>query len=365
MTNRPTNVRRVLITGSSGYIGSVLCPRLVQAGYDVVGVDVGWYDDDLLFPRAGTPPTLRADIRDLEPSHLTGLDSIVHLAALSNDPLGAIDASLTHEINHHATVRLAEMAADAGVSRFIYSSSCSVYGAAGDEPLDETASLAPQTAYAISKVNAERDLLTMSSPEFAVTSLRNATAFGISPSQRFDIVVPNLAGSAWVHGELRLLSDGTPWRPLVHILDIAHAIECSIAGPADAPAGQVFNVGRIGANYQVRDIARAVQAGHPDNPPLNISPKASPDSRTYLVDFRAIHEHLPGFNARWSLEQGVHECFDAFERIDLNAARFQAPAFTRLREIKRLLVAGDLTDDLRWTRPRANVHELSLAGAES
>ena len=342
-------IKNVLVTGSEGYIGSVLCPILIHAGYQVTGLDIGWFSDGQLIPHSRRINVLPLDIRDVEPEHLRSYDAIVHLAGLSNDPLGALDEEITYAINHRATVRLAEIARSVGVKRFINSSSCSIYGAAGETELDESATMAPQTAYAKSKVMAERDLDTLSSEQFAVTHLRNGTAFGISPRQRFDIVLPNLAGTAQVYGEILLTSDGTPWRPLVHISDIAQAAGCCLRAPAEVVAGKAYNIGMRGANYQIRDVAEAVHRAFPECQ-VNLGEQSGPDRRTYKVSFERIHHDLPDFKPKWTLQEGADECARIFAILDLDEDMFTDPRYTRLSRIQQLRKQGILNENLRFVQ---------------
>ena len=340
---------RVLVTGSEGYIGSVLMPILLDAGYDAKGLDLGWFADGGLVPSQGTWATIRRDIRDVEPSDLEGFDAIVHLAALSNDPLGTLDPELTMDINYRATIRLAEAARKAGVGRFVFSSSCSMYGVAdGPEALDESAQFNPQTAYARSKVEAERELAAMANddPSFCAVMLRNATAYGISPRQRFDLVVPNLAGHAQVDNEVRLTSDGTPWRPLVHIRDIAAAALAVLAAPPESIHGQAFNVGRNPDNYRVREIAEKVREVF-EGSRLTIGTSGG-DNRSYRVDFTKAATKLAGFAPQWDLTRGIRECRGAFAEIGLDRATFEDRRYTRLKQIRHLLDQGLMGGDLRW-----------------
>jgi nucleoside-diphosphate-sugar epimerase len=341
--------RRVLVTGSEGYIGSVVMPVLTGAGYDATGLDVGWFAEGRLVPPDGKWTTLRRDIRDIETEELRGFDAVVHLAAICNDPLGELDPELTGDMNYRATVRLAEVARKAGVARFLFSSSCSMYGvSAGGNALDETADFNPQTAYARSKVLAERELTAMAGDGdgFCPVMLRNATAYGISPRQRFDLVVPNLAGHAHVNGEVRLTSDGTPWRPLVHIRDIAAACLAILAAPRDVVRGQAYNIGRNADNYRIREIAEQVQKAY-SNSQLTFGPP-SPDNRSYRVDFTKAEIALPGFAPQWDLLRGVRECRSAFGDIGLDAATFEDRRYTRLKQIRHLLERGLIDERLRW-----------------
>jgi nucleoside-diphosphate-sugar epimerase len=346
-------ISNVLVTGSEGYLGSVIAPMLADAGFAVVGMDVGWYAGGALVPMPRRVRVIPRDVRDAEALDLRGFDAIVHLAALSNDPLGELDPALTMEINHHATVRLARIARGQGVRRFVFSSSCSIYGdSGGGDAIDESAPMLPLTAYAKSKVLAENDLADLATDDFRVTFLRNGTAFGISPRQRFDVVLPNLAGCAQVHGEIRLTSDGSPWRPLVHVEDIGRAVVASLqAGDRDFPDGPV-NVGRSDMNHQVRDIAAAVGRAFP-RCPVTLGPAAGPDRRTYRVSFRRIEEELPGFDATWTLDAGAEECARVFARVGLDRATFEDPRYTRLAMLRRLIDTGRLDEDLRPGRVEA------------
>jgi nucleoside-diphosphate-sugar epimerase len=342
-------VMKVLVTGAEGYIGSVLAPWLVECGFDVTGLDTGYYSQARLFHDPAvriTPATLHRDVRQVTEADLEGFNAVVHLAELSNDPLGEHSPEVTFEINHQGSVSLARAARNAGVSRFVYTSSCSVYGVA-EGVVDETSPTNPQTAYAQCKVLVERDLTAMASDAFSPTFLRNATAYGASPSMRFDIVLNNLAGLAWTQRCIAMTSDGTPWRPLVHVRDICTAIRCALAAPAEAVHNQVFNVGATDANYQVRDIAGAVARALPDCE-LSYGPPSG-DNRSYRVNFDKIHQELPGFSCQWDLERGAAELLDLFERVRMDAALFEHPAFTRLQSLKQLVETGQLDQRFFWT----------------
>jgi nucleoside-diphosphate-sugar epimerase len=337
------------VTGSEGYIGSVVMPVLAGAGYDVTGLDAGWFAEGKLVPVEGRWTTLRRDVRDVEPDELRGFDAVFHLAALCNDPLGELDPELTLEMNYRATVRLAEVARQAGVARFLFSSSCSMYGVSeGGKALDESADFNPQTAYARSKVLAEQELTAMAGNGngFCPVMLRNATAYGISPRQRFDLVVPNLAGHAHVNGEVRLTSDGTPWRPLVHIRDIAAAALAILEAPEDVVRGQAYNIGRNADNYRIREIALEVQKAYSGSQ-LTFGPP-SPDNRSYRVDFSKAETALKGFAPQWDLARGVRECRSAFGDIKLDLATFEDRRYTRLKQIRHLLERGLIDERLRW-----------------
>jgi len=336
------------VTGADGYIGAVLGPRLLERGHDCLGIDTGYFRNARLFEdRRLRPPVAPRDVRDLMACDLAGYDAVVHLAELSNDPLGAIDPRLTFAINHEGSVALARAARAAGVARFVYASSCSIYGASGPAVRTETSPLDPQTAYARCKVLVERDVARLASAEFAPVFLRNATAFGASPRQRFDLVLNNLAGSAFVHGEIRMTSDGSPWRPLVHVEDIAEAIVCALEAPREAVAGEAFNVGADAQNYTVREIAEIVAQAFP-GASLSFGANGG-DSRSYRVSFAKIAERMPAFRCRWDAERGANQLHTLFLRIALSAQAFHASPYTRLAELERLRCEGLLDADLRWT----------------
>ena len=337
---------RVLVTGTEGYLGSLLAPLLLADGHDVVGVDTGYYKYGWLYngsPR--TPETLALDVRNLEAKHLAGVDAVVHMAELSNDPIGDLIGDITYDINHHGSVRLATLAKEAGVSRFIYMSSCSVYGVA-DGVVDETSPVDPQTAYAKCKALVERDVLPMADDTFSPTFLRNSTAFGASPRMRFDIVLNNLAGLAWTERTIAMTSDGTPWRPLVHGLDIAQAIRRSLAAPRESVHGQIFNVGSEDNNYTVRQIAEIVAAEFPGCE-VSFGPPSA-DNRSYRVAFDKIREVLPGFACEWDAAKGAAQLHEVFERIDLDRATFTGRGHTRLKQIEYLMRTKQVDDSLFW-----------------
>jgi nucleoside-diphosphate-sugar epimerase len=347
---------RILLTGADGYIGSLLGPRLMQRGHDVVGLDTGFYRRGWLFDDGmSRPGVLMKDVRQVTSTELKSFDAVVHLAELSNDPLGENNPEITFAINHRGSVNFARMCKEAGVSRFVYSSSCSIYGAGGIGAKTEDSDFNPQTAYARCKVLVEQDVAQMVDASFAPVFLRNATAFGASPRQRFDLVLNNLAGWAHTAGEIRMTSDGLPWRPLVHIEDICQAILCVLEAPRAAIAGQAFNVGDDGQNYRVRDIAEIVSAAFP-NCRLTYGP-SSADTRSYQVSFAKIRTHLPNFRCAWSAERGAQQLRDVFERIQLDDATFTSPPFTRLSELKYLQRTGQIDGKLFWTFNSAEYHE--------
>lgn len=339
---------RVLVTGHLGYIGSVTVPALIANGHEVVGLDTGFYDGCDFEPLEAEVPLLRMDVRDVGPGDLDGVDAIVHLAALSNDPLGALSPELTEEINYAATVSLGRAAREAGVRRFVLASSCSMYGSgAGLGALDETAPLAPLTEYALSKVRSESALLELASETFSPIFMRNATAYGVSPRLRVDLVVNNLVGWAATTGTIRILSDGTPWRPLVHIRDIATATVHLLEAPRDLVHGEAFNIGPIDENYQVSDVAELVRR-RVDGCSVEFAGNGDPDLRTYRVDFGKLARTLPECSLSWTVARGVDELATAYSRARLSVDEFEGPQYTRLKHLQELLDAGRLSAELRW-----------------
>jgi nucleoside-diphosphate-sugar epimerase len=339
---------RILVTGIDGYLGSLLAPELVRRGFEVVGLDTGYYKERSLYPEPGvTPSSLVKDLRRVEPADLRDIDAVVHMAELSNDPAGQLAPRITYEINHQGSIHLAELARKAGVQRFVYMSSCSVYGVAGDEFVTEESPLNPQTAYGICKTLVERDLRQLAGKYFAPTYLRNATAYGASPRMRFDVVLNNLAGLAWTTKEIRMTSDGTPWRPIVHGLDIAQAIIGVLDAPVEAVANEVFNVGDTAHNYRVREIAEIVGEVFPDCKVSFGAPNR--DNRSYRVEFEKIRRHLPTFKCQWDARRGALQLLDLFKRIDMTEDDFQFRTFTRLKQLEYLLRTGQIDGDFFWT----------------
>ncbi|GAA0437794.1 NAD-dependent dehydratase [Acrocarpospora corrugata] len=337
---------RVLLTGHQGYLGTVMAPVLTAAGHEVTGLDSGLFADCLLGPAPAEGESVAVDLRDVRPEQLAGFDAVAHLAALSNDPLGALAPELTYDINHHASSRLGRLAKDAGVSRFLYASTCSVYGASGgDELLGEDAPLRPVTPYAESKVRVEDDLLALADDDFTPVFLRNATAFGFSPRLRADIVLNNLVGHAYLSGEVRVLSDGTPWRPLVHALDIAEAFAATLTAPKAAVHGQAFNVGSEQNNLTVAEIAAEVVEAAPGSV-LTITGESGADPRSYRVDFTKIRAALPGYEASWTVKAGAVELLDAYRRHGLTEHDF-VHRFTRLARLSARRADGTIDDSLR------------------
>ena len=338
---------RVLVTGHHGYIGSVVVPVLTAAGHEVIGLDTFLYRGCDLFPGAEPSRELPLDVRDVEPAHLEGVEVVVHLAALSNDPLGALDPDLTMDVNFHGTVRLARAAREAGVRRFLFASSCSMYGASSNGDLvDETAPLRPLTAYAESKARAEEALAEIADDDFSPVFLRNATAYGASPRLRLDLVLNNLVGWAYTTGRVRILSDGTPWRPLVHVEDIARALVPALEAPREAVHGEAFNVGAEADNYQVRDLAEIV-ARTVDGSVVEYAGAGDPDPRSYRVDFGKLGRTFPDFSTAWDAERGARELHDAYRAAALDEETFSSDRFTRLKRLQLRLDRGDLGADLR------------------
>jgi nucleoside-diphosphate-sugar epimerase len=338
---------KVLVTGSEGYLGALLAPVLLERGHEVTGVDTGYYKSGYLYNAKGpSPHTLMKDIRHVTCDDLRGHDAIVHMAELSNDPLGELDPSVTYEINHKGTLHLATAAKAAGINRFIYMSSCSVYGVAANGEVTEETKPNPQTAYAICKTLCERDLKQLADRNFAPCYFRNATAFGASPRQRFDVLLNNLCGLAWTTKEIKMISDGTPWRPLIHGLDIAQAIACALDASADAIYNETFNVGGNGQNYQVKEVAEKVAKVFPGCK-LTFGSQGS-DNRSYRVNFDKISKHLPQFQCEWDADKGVKQFYELFRQIDFTLDIFENRAFTRLKQLQYLVRTGQLDQKFFW-----------------
>jgi len=343
----PRKPKKVLVTGGDGYIGNVLAPRLLADGYDVTVMDTGFYRIAWLFHDGlDRPPILTRDIRSLTAEELRGFDAVIHLAELSNDPLCEHDEGLTMGINHLGSVALARAAKEAGVPRFLYASSCSVYGAAGEEAVTEVEPMRPQTAYARCKGLVERDVSAMADENFTPTFLRLATAFGASPRMRFDIVINNLAGLAWTTGKLTLSSDGTPWRPLVHVADISEAFVQVLKAPRERVHNEAFNVGADEQNYRIAELAETAAKVFPGCA-VQLGGK-SDDGRSYRVSFAKIRRHLPEFECKWTAERGFQQLRALFEHIDLTDEMFNAPPYTRLRQLGVLMRTKQVDSQLRW-----------------
>ncbi|MEU5217238.1 SDR family oxidoreductase [Streptomyces sp. NPDC020807] len=338
---------RVLLTGHQGYLGTVMAPVLTAAGHEVVGLDSGLFADSVLGPPPADPAGHRVDLRDVTAEHVAGVDAVIHLAALSNDPLGSLAPELTYDINHHASVRLARLAREAGVGRFLYASTCSVYGAAGgDELVAEDAPLRPVTPYAESKVRVEDDLHALADGDFTPVYMRNATAFGYSPRLRADIVLNNLVGHALLSGEVLVLSDGTPWRPLVHAADIARAFTAALTAPREAVHDRAFNIGSETNNVTVAEIAEQV-AEAVDGAKVNITGENGADPRSYRVDFSRFREAIPGFDCEWTVKRGALELAEKYRDFGLTKEDFER-RFTRLAVLRSATDAGTVDETLRW-----------------
>jgi nucleoside-diphosphate-sugar epimerase len=337
---------KVLVTGHRGYIGVEMVPALRAAGHEVVGLDTGLYDECDFVSAPDPTEDLKVDLRDVTAAHCRGVDAVIHLGALSNDPLGDLNKELTYDINLHASVKLARAAKEAGVPRFLFSSSCSLYGAGGDGFLDETAAFHPVTAYGESKVKVEQEVSKLADKTFTPVYLRNATAYGVSRRLRADIVVNNLVGHAVTTGKVLLQSDGTPWRPLVHIGDIIHAFICCLSAPEGAIHNQAFNVGRKSENFRIREVAETVAAVVP-NAEVSFAPGASGDTRDYRVDFSKIESKLPGYKPTWTLRKGIEELYAAYTAHHLAKEEWMGPRYYRLRTIKGLQDRGLLDTNLR------------------
>lgn len=338
---------KVLVTGTEGYLGSLLAPLLIRQGHEVTGVDTGFYKEGWLFnDLQPVPRTLAKDIRELTAADLDGHDAVVHMAELSNDPTGELAPHITHAINHRGSVHLAELAKRAGVTRFVYMSSCSVYGIGTQDLVDESSPVNPQTAYAVCKTLVERDVREMADDNFSPTYLRNATAYGASPRMRFDIVLNNLCGHAWTTNEIKMTSDGTPWRPLVHGLDIAKAISMVLTAPRERIHNQVLNVGDTFHNYRVRQIAEII-AGVFTGCRLSFG-APSADNRSYRVSFDKIRNVLPGFTCDWDARRGAEQLHLLFTRIQFTAEQFNARPFTRLKMLQHLIASGQIDADFFW-----------------
>jgi nucleoside-diphosphate-sugar epimerase len=339
---------RVLVTGHEGYIGTVLVPMLQQAGHDVSGLDTGLFAPCLLGPAPAQVPALRMDLRDVRAEHCQGFDAVIHLAALSNDPVGNLDKELTYDINYRSTVTLARAARQAGVARFLFSSSCSLYGAGADDvPLTEDADFAPVTPYGESKIRAEHDLLELADEHFSPVFLRNATAYGFSPRLRGDLVVNDLVANALLSGEVRLMSDGQAWRPLVHVNDIAAAFVALLAAERERVHAAAYNVGQTAENYRILDVARIVTELVPGSE-IVISGDSAADKRNYRVSCDLIAAQVPEYSPRWTLREGVRQLADAYRRHGLTREAFDSERYQRLRRIQALQKAGHLDDRLRW-----------------
>lgn len=341
---------KVFLTGAYGYIGALLGPMLMQRGLEVVGLDTGYYREGWLYSDnrhlAYSPQTINKDLRDITEKDLEGCDAVAHLAELSNDPLGQNKPEVTHRINHKGSVSLAEKARAVGIRRFVYTSSCSVYGAGTGDFLDETSATNPQTAYAECKVLVERDVGRMAGPDFCPVFLRNATAYGPSPRMRFDIVLNDLCALAWTTKHIAMISDGSPWRPLVHVEDICEAVYRSLVAPEDSVRGKIFNVGQNSDNYRVREIAQIVAEEFPGCE-VTVGPSRG-DNRSYRVNFDRIHSELPNFGCRYTVRDGARQLRELFDRIQMGPETYHFRAFTRLKQLQYLQSSGQIDGEFFW-----------------
>ncbi len=338
---------RVLLTGYHGYIGSILAPMLARHGHQVIGLDSLLFEGCDFGDDEQVIPSIRRDIRDLTAGDLLGFDAVLHLAGLSNDPLGDLNPDCTYDINHSASVVLAGLAKLAGVSRFIHSSSCSLYGSAGDDFVDEDAEMHPVTPYGASKAWVERDVSMLADESFSPVFLRNATAYGVSPRLRADLVVNNLVGYAMTTGEVLMKSDGSPWRPLVHVEDIARAFVCALEAPREVVHNEAFNVGATEENYTIREVAEIVEAVVPGSR-VRFAEGAGPDKRCYRVDCSKIQRYMPTYKTEWSVERGVKELYAAYQANALTLEAFESSRYLRIRRVRELLDSQQIDRELRW-----------------
>jgi nucleoside-diphosphate-sugar epimerase len=339
---------KVLMTGHNGFLGSVMQRLVRAAGHEVVGLDSYLFGACTFGPPDDDIPAVRVDLRDVQREHVEGFDAVIHLAALSNDPLGNLNPELTYDINYRAAVRFARLAKEAGVERYLFASSCSLYGVAGtDDALREDAAFNPVTPYGRSKILVEQDVRDLAGDNFSPTYLRNATAYGVSPRLRADLAVNSLVGFAMTTGEILMQSDGTPWRPLVHAEDIARAFLAVLEAPRELVHNEAFNVGRTEENYQIRDVAQIISEVVPDSR-ITYAPGGGPDTRCYRVDCSKIAERLPAFQPQWTVRRGAEELYEAYKRNGLTAEEFNGTRYLRMRRISELLSTSRLGGDLRW-----------------
>jgi nucleoside-diphosphate-sugar epimerase len=340
---------KVLVTGHDGYIGAILVPLLQRAGHEVVGMDSYWFEGCTFGEPMPDVQSIRADVRNSSLDHLQGIDTVMHLAGISNDPMGNLNPECTYDINHRASVRLAEQAKQAGVERFIFSSSCSNYGAGGEGFLDESAEFNPVTPYGKSKVLVEQDVAGLADDSFSPTFLRNATAYGLSTKLRADLVINNLVGYAYTTGEVLIKSDGSPWRPLVHIEDISRAFLAVMEAPREKIHNEAFNVGQTSENYRIRDLGELVEQVVPGSK-VKYAEGASPDKRDYRVDCSKIARVLGDFKPTWTAQKGMKELYNAYKEYGLTTEEFLSSRFLRIKTIEGLLAKNMLDDELHWKK---------------
>ncbi|KWV47680.1 NAD-dependent dehydratase [Bradyrhizobium macuxiense] len=345
--------KRILITGNNGYIGSVMAPWLQGQGFDVIGLDTGYFSACTLVPDRAVVPTVRADLRDVTAKELAGFDAVIHLAALSNDPIGNLNTAWTREINSQGTIRLATLAKQAGIPRFILSSSCIMYGTSEAAVVDENSPLAPRTEYARSKVEAEMALRALADDRFSPTFCRNGTVYGLSPRMRFDTVLNDFMGNAFTTGRIVIHSDGTPWRPVVHVQDVARAFQAVLEAPLETIHNEAFNIGAEEINYQIRDLGRIAAESVPGCELASV-PQPGADQRTYKADFAKFKRTFPGFSFRWTAKDGAKELYAAFQEIGLKHSLFTDKRFTRLSWLRHLIDSKSIDESLRWTEVRAD-----------
>jgi nucleoside-diphosphate-sugar epimerase len=341
--------KRILITGHNGYIGSVMTPHLANEGYDVVGLDTGYFSECTLIENGASVPAVKKDLRDLTAKDLEGFEAVVHLAALSNDPIGNLNDGWTEDINFHASVRLAELARAGGVKRFLFSSSCIMYGAANTLVVTEESPLDPKTEYARSKVKAEQALSALADKNFSPIFIRNGTIYGISPRMRFDTVLNDLVGSATTTGKIIIYSDGKPWRPVIHVQDVARMFQAFLEAPVEKIHNQAFNAGANELNHQIIELAEIAAKTVPGCK-VEVQAKASADQRTYKADFGKFERTFPNFRFKWNATSGAAELHDAFKRAGLQHADYTDKKFTRLKWLRYLLESGRLDNSLRWAK---------------
>jgi nucleoside-diphosphate-sugar epimerase len=356
-------MRRLLVTGHKGYIGVILTAKLLQEGYDVVGLDSGLFEECNFGPPPVEIPTITKDVRDVEIDDLRGFDAVLHLAGLSNDPLGDLNPALTYEINHLASAKLARLAREAGVKRYIFSSSCSTYGTAGDDMIAENAEFNPVTPYGHSKVLAEQDIAPLANDDFCPVFLRNATAYGVSSRLRFDLVLNNLVAWAMATGLVYLKSDGTPWRPIVHIEDISIAFMAALQAPTETVWNQAFNIGKTSENYRISELAEIVRQTVPGCR-IEYAPDGGPDKRCYRVSCDKALNSLPGYEPIWDAQKGAQELYETYTKFGVRLEDFEGRRYKRVDHLKHLIQTGLVDSTLRRTAASLHAPTSSAAAAD-